>query len=169
MAERVLIANRGEIAVRIVRACRDLGLESVVAYSAADRDSLAVQLADDAVCVGPGPAVRSYANIPALLYACARTGADYVHPGYGFLAENPYFAAACADVGVVFVGPSAEQIALMGDKIAARAAMRRAGLPVLPGSTGPVGREEAAEIAADIGYPVVLKAVAGGGGRGISV
>jgi acetyl-CoA carboxylase biotin carboxylase subunit len=170
MFETVLICNRGEIAVRIVRACRELGIRSAVAYSSVDRESLAVELADDAVCIGPGAGARSYANIPAILYACARVGADAVHPGYGFLAEDAAFAAACEQVGVTFIGPSADNIALMGDKVAARAAMREAGVPVLPGSRGPVsGADEAANVAAEIGYPVVLKAAAGGGGRGIAV
>jgi acetyl-CoA carboxylase biotin carboxylase subunit len=170
MVSRVLVANRGEIAVRIVRACRDLGIPSVAAYSSADADSLAVRLADDAVHIGPAPAARSYNNIPALLYACARTGADAVHPGCGFLSEDPIFATACAEVGITFIGPSVEHITTMGDKVAARAAMRAAGVPVLPGSAGPVaGLGEAAELAARIGYPVAVKAVAGGGGRGITV
>ncbi|GGQ06502.1 acetyl-CoA carboxylase biotin carboxylase subunit [Streptosporangium pseudovulgare] len=166
----VMVCNRGEIAVRIVRACRDLGIRAVVAHSTADRDSLAVRLADEAVCVGPGPSARSYLNIPAILYACARTGADAVHPGYGFLSENAVFARACAEAGVRFIGPPAELIALMGDKITARAAMRDAGVPVLPGSDGPVASaRDAARIAAEIGYPVVVKAAAGGGGRGIAI
>jgi acetyl-CoA carboxylase biotin carboxylase subunit len=165
----VLVANRGEIALRIVRTCRELGLRSVVAHSTVDRDSLAVRLADGAVCVGPGPAARSYRNIPALLYACARAGADALHPGYGFLAEDSRLAAACREVGVTFIGPPAECIALMGDKIAARSAMRAAGVAVVPGSAGALsGPAEAAEVAAEIGYPVLLKAAAGGGGRAIA-
>jgi acetyl-CoA carboxylase biotin carboxylase subunit len=168
--DTILIGNRGEVAVRLVRACRELGIRSAVAYSTADRDSLAVGMADDAVCVGPGPASKSYRNIPALLYACARVGADALHPGYGFLAEDARFAAACRDVGVAFIGPSCEHIALMGDKVAARTAMRAAGVPVLPGSDGVLaGPEEAADVAGAIGYPVVLKAAAGGGGRGVTV
>jgi acetyl-CoA carboxylase, biotin carboxylase subunit len=170
MFDKVLVCNRGEIAVRIVRACRDLGVRSVVAHSAADSDSLAVRLADESVCIGPGPAARSYLNIPAVLYACAKTGADAVHPGYGFLAENATFAASCAEVGIAFIGPPAPLVSLMGDKIAARMAMRRAGISVLPGSEGAVAsRHEVTEIAAEIGYPVVLKAAAGGGGRGIAI
>ncbi|WP_245614410.1 acetyl-CoA carboxylase biotin carboxylase subunit [Actinokineospora inagensis] len=166
----VLVANRGEIAVRIVRACKDLGVRAVVAHSTADRDSMAVRTADDAVCVGPGPAARSYLNMPALLYACARTGADAVHPGYGFLSENAVFARACAEAGVKFIGPTADLISLMGDKIAARAAMLKAGVPVLPGSDGPLASlREATEVADRIGYPVVIKAAAGGGGRGIAI
>jgi len=166
----VLVCNRGEIAVRIVRACKDLGLRAVVAHSTADRDSMAVRVADEAVCIGPGPSARSYLNMPAILYACARTGADAVHPGYGFLSENAVFARACAEVGIKFIGPPAELISLMGDKIAARAAMRAAGVPVLPGSDGPVtSLGEVTAVADEIGYPVVIKAAAGGGGRGIAI
>ena len=170
MIGKVLICNRGEIAVRILRACRDLGVPAAVAYSAADCDSLAVRLADESVCVGPATAARSYRNVPALLYACAKVGADAVHPGYGFLAEDPVFAATVADVGLTFIGPTADQIALLGDKIAARSAMRAVGVPVLPGSDGPVSSyPEAARAAAEIGYPVIVKAAAGGGGRGIAI
>ncbi|MEV4015102.1 acetyl-CoA carboxylase biotin carboxylase subunit [Nonomuraea angiospora] len=168
--ERILVSNRGEIAVRIVRTCRDLGIASVVAHSSADRDSLAVQLADESVHIGPEQARRSYNNIPALLYACAKTGADAVHPGCGFLAEDPLFAAACGEVGVTFIGPSPKHIALMGNKIDARAAMRAGGVPVLPASDGTVDSAyEAAEVAARIGFPLIVKAVAGGGGRGMKV
>jgi len=168
--EKVLVANRGEIAVRIVRACRDMELPVVVAHSAADRDSLATRLADETVCIGPGAAGRSYLNIPALVYAAARSGADAVHPGYGFLAEDTYFAQVCADAGLTFIGPSAEVIALMGDKIAARAAAASADVPILPGSPGAVSDlTDALGWASRIGYPVVLKAAAGGGGRGLRV
>ncbi len=170
MFDTLLVCNRGEIAVRIVRTCRKLGIRSVVAHSTADRDSLAVSLADEAFCLGPPPSGRSYLNIPAVLYACARTGAQAVHPGYGFLAEDPTFATICEDVGLTFVGPPPKVIAMMGDKSAARAAMIDAGLPVAAGSVHPLtGADDAAEQAAEIGYPVVLKAVAGGGGRGIAV
>ncbi|QFU90541.1 acetyl/propionyl/methylcrotonyl-CoA carboxylase subunit alpha [Amycolatopsis sp. YIM 10] len=170
MLKTILVANRGEIAVRVVRACRDLGVRSVVAYSAADRDSLAVELADDAVCLGPAPAGQSYQDISAILYACARTGADGVHPGYGFLSEDPAFAATCEEVGLTFVGPSSGHIGAMGDKSLARTTAARAGVPVLPGSAAPVrGLAEATEVAARIGYPVALKAVAGAGGKGIAV
>jgi acetyl-CoA carboxylase biotin carboxylase subunit len=165
----ILIANRGEIAVRIIRTCRDLGIRTAVAYSAADRGSMAVRLADEAVCVGPDAPSRSYCNIPAVLYACAKVGAEAVHPGYGFLAEDPTFAAACGQVGIAFIGPSARHVAMMGDKLAARGAMLDAGLPVLPGSPGAVSDAAAAAVAAaEIGYPVLLKAAAGGGGRGIT-
>jgi acetyl-CoA carboxylase biotin carboxylase subunit len=164
----VLVCNRGEVAVRIVRACHDLGLPAVVAHSDADRDSRAVQLADEAVCIGAGPAGRSYLNVPAILYACARTGADAVHPGYGFLAEDAYFAEACEQAGITFVGPPAEVIRLMGDKIAAREAVARAGVPVSPGSAGALtDTADALACAERVGYPVLLKAAAGGGGRGL--
>ncbi|UGY94214.1 acetyl-CoA carboxylase biotin carboxylase subunit [Streptomyces gobiensis] len=165
---KVLVANRGEIAVRIVRACRDLGIPTAVAHSDVDADSLAVRLADDAICVGPGPAARSYLNVPALLYACAKTGADAIHPGYGFLSEDADFAEACRSVGVTFIGPAPQAIRLMGDKIGARSAMAAAGVPVFPGSPGPVtDARSAADFAGAVGYPVVLKAAAGGGGRGL--
>jgi acetyl-CoA carboxylase, biotin carboxylase subunit len=168
--EKLLVCNRGEVAVRIIRTCRELGIRTVAAYSTADRDSLAVRLADEAVCVGPGPVGGSYLNIPAMLYACAKTGADAVHPGYGLLSENALFASSCQAVGVTFIGPPTRMIALMGDKIHARAAAREAGLTVLPGSDGAVAdAREVAAIAGRIGYPVLLKAAAGGGGRGIAL
>ena len=170
MFDTVLVANRGEVAVRIVRACHDLGIRAVVAYSTADRTSQAVALADDAVCVGPAPARHSYLNAAAMLYACARVGADAVHPGYGFLSEDAHFAEACRDAGVVFIGPPPEVIRVTGDKLAARRCMAAAGLPVLAGSDGPlVDVVEARSLADDIGFPVILKAATGGGGRGISV
>ncbi|ANZ39747.1 hypothetical protein BBK82_30610 [Lentzea guizhouensis] len=170
MFTKLLVCNRGEIAVRIIRTCRELGIRTVVAHSTADADSLAVRLADEAVCLGPGPAAQSYLSVTAVLYACAKTGADAVHPGYGFLSEDVVFAESCAAAGITFIGPPAALIGLMGDKIAARAAMREAGVPVLPGSDGPVRRMEAAwEVAGRIGFPLVIKAAAGGGGRGISV
>ncbi|MGH8877769.1 MAG: acetyl-CoA carboxylase biotin carboxylase subunit [Stackebrandtia sp.] len=170
MFDKVLIANRGEIAVRIIRSCRELGIGTVCAYSSADQDSLAVRMADEAVRIGPGPSARSYRNGSALLYACARTGATAIHPGYGFLSEDPAFAELCEQVGVTFIGPRSEQIRLMGDKIAARRAMRAAGVPVLPGSFEAVTDDHQARcVAADIGYPVMVKATAGGGGRGIAM
>lgn len=170
MLNKVLIANRGEIAVRIVRACQELGIKSVVAYSEADRDSLAVRLADEAVCIGPAAAAKSYLNPPALITAALITGCDGVHPGYGFLSENPYFAEMCADVKLTFVGPSAETMRLMGDKAIGRQTMRAAGVPTVPGSEGELRNlEEAIEIARQIGYPVLLKPSAGGGGRGMRV
>jgi acetyl-CoA carboxylase biotin carboxylase subunit len=165
---RVLIANRGEIAVRIIRACRELDLETVAVYSEADARSLHVRLADEAVAIGPPPALRSYLNIPRLIQAAVDTGCDAVHPGYGFLSENPAFAQACEAMGITFVGPSSATLRLLGDKIAARELAARAEVPVVPGSTRPLASvEEACELARRVGYPVLLKALAGGGGRGI--
>ncbi len=170
MFDKVLIANRGEIAVRIVRACQELGVRAVVAYSVADRDSLAVRLADEAVCIGPAAPARSYLNTPALITAALITGCDAVHPGYGFLSENPYFAEICGECNLKFIGPSPEAIRLMGDKAVARQTMRAAGMPVIPGSDGTLrGVDEATDLAREIGFPVLLKAVAGGGGRGMRV
>jgi acetyl-CoA carboxylase, biotin carboxylase subunit len=170
MFRKVLIANRGEIALRILRACRDLKVPAVVAYSDVDRDSLAVRLADEAVCIGPAPAARSYTNIPALISAALVTGCDALHPGYGFLAENAYLADICQQVGVAFVGPPSEVIARMGNKAEARKLMREAGIPLLPGTDGVVQNlGDARQAARRIGYPVFIKAVAGGGGRGMRV
>jgi acetyl-CoA carboxylase, biotin carboxylase subunit len=165
---KLLVANRGEIAVRIIRTARELGIPTVAVYSTIDADTLAVDLADEAVCIGPPPARDSYLNISNVLAAAEITGCDAVHPGYGFLAESPAFAEACASEGVTFVGPSPEVMQRMGDKIAAKAAAREAGLPVLEGSDGPVVDVRAAqEAAARAGYPVFLKAAAGGGGKGM--
>ncbi|HEY8446247.1 MAG TPA: acetyl-CoA carboxylase biotin carboxylase subunit [Thermomicrobiales bacterium] len=170
MFRKVLIANRGEIALRILRACRDLGIPAVVAYSEADRDSLAVRLADEAVCIGPAPAAKSYTNIPAVISAALVTGCDALHPGYGFLAENAYLADVCQQVGITFIGPPAEVIAKMGDKAEARKLMREAGVPLLPGTEGAIQTlGEARQAARRIGFPVMIKAVAGGGGRGMRV
>ncbi len=170
MFNKILIANRGEIAVRVVRACHELGIRAVVAYSEADRLSLAVRLADEAVCVGPAASSRSYLNPSALVSAALITGCDAIHPGYGFLSENPYFAEICADCQVTFIGPGARAIRLMGDKAIGRDTMRAAGVPTVPGSDGELrGVEEAIEIARAIGYPVLLKPSAGGGGRGMRV
>ncbi len=170
MLRKLLVANRGEIAVRVIRAAKDLGIATVAVYSDADRDSLHVQIADEAVNIGPPAAKKSYLNIPAILKAAEETGADSIHPGYGFLAENAGFAEACAAAGVVFVGPSAEAIRTMGDKVAARSAAHAAGVPVVPGSMGRVGSiEEARHILIDTGFPVMIKAAAGGGGRGIRI
>ena len=167
---KILIANRGEIALRILRACHDLGVRAVVAYSDVDRDSLAVRLADEAVCIGPAQAARSYNNIPAIISAALITGCDAIHPGYGFLAENPYLAEVCQQVGVTFIGPRPDVIELMGNKSAARNVMREAGVPIVPGSDGPVENlGEARAIARQIGYPLIVKAAAGGGGRGMRV
>jgi acetyl-CoA carboxylase biotin carboxylase subunit len=168
--KKILIANRGEIALRIIRSCRDLGIQTVVAYSEADAESLSVRLADERVCIGPADAALSYRNIPNILSAAEITGAEAIHPGYGFLAENAQFAEACEAAGVKFIGPSPESIALMGDKAQARELMTKHNIPVIPGSTGTVKDEqEARETAKRIGYPVIVKAAAGGGGRGMRV
>jgi acetyl-CoA carboxylase biotin carboxylase subunit len=164
---RVLIANRGEVAVRIIRACHELGVEAVAVYSTADRDSLHVRLADQAVHIGPPPPAASYLNIPSLVAAGATTGCDAVHPGWGFLAERAEFAAACEDNDLVFVGPRPESIEVMGDKVRAKEAAAAAGLPLVPGSDGAVTLEEAGALAREVGFPLVLKASAGGGGRGM--
>ena len=167
MFERVLIANRGEVAVRIIRACRELGVETVAVYSTADRESLHVRLADRAVHIGPPLSADSYLRIPSLVAAATTTECDAVHPGWGFLAENAAFALACEDNDLVFIGPHAETIETMGDKIAAKGAMAEAGVPLVPGSDGAVDLDQAREVAADVGFPVLLKASAGGGGRGM--
>jgi acetyl-CoA carboxylase biotin carboxylase subunit len=167
---RVLVANRGEIAVRIIRACHELGVTAIQAYSEADRDSLAVALADETICIGPAPARESYLRADTLVAAARTAKADAVHPGYGFLSESSAFARACEDAGVVFIGPSSRVIALMGDKAAARRMAATAGVPTTPGSPGKVEDSAAAREAASIvGYPVLLKAAAGGGGRGMRV
>jgi acetyl-CoA carboxylase biotin carboxylase subunit len=167
MCNKVLIANRGEIALRVIRACRELGVKTVAAYSEADRDSLPVRMADERICIGPGPSSKSYLHIPNLISAALLTGSDAIHPGYGFLSENPSFAEVCADCGVVFIGPPPSAMVRMGDKVEARQAMSAAGLPMLPGTEvlRSVGEGEAA--AERIGFPLMLKAAAGGGGRGI--
>ncbi len=170
MFKRVLIANRGEIALRIIRACRELGVETVAVYSEADRESLHVRFADDDVCIGPAPARESYLRIPRLIAAAEITGADAIHPGYGFLAENAEFAETCAASGITFIGPTPHQIRTMGDKSAARAAMIANDVPVVPGSPGPVEDvDEALAIAEKMGFPVIIKASAGGGGKGMRV
>ncbi|HEX5741502.1 MAG TPA: acetyl-CoA carboxylase biotin carboxylase subunit [Pilimelia sp.] len=167
---RLLVANRGEIALRVVRACRELGVESVAVHSSADADSPAVRLADAAVHIGPPSPRASYLHIPSIVEAARNSGADAVHPGYGFLSEDPDFAEVCADAGLMFVGPPPQVMQRLGDKSAARAAMAEAGLPLLPGTVAPVATAaEGARVAGDIGYPVIIKAVAGGGGRGMAV
>jgi acetyl-CoA carboxylase biotin carboxylase subunit len=166
----VLIANRGEIALRVARACHELGIRTVAVHSTADRDSAVVRLADEAVHIGPPPAKASYLNIPAIIEAAHRTGAQAVHPGYGFLSEDPDFAEICADNGLTFIGPPPDVISRLGDKAACRALMAEAGLPVLPGTNGPLASPaDAKDAAQQAGYPVILKAVAGGGGRGMAV
>jgi acetyl-CoA carboxylase biotin carboxylase subunit len=168
--KKVLIANRGEIALRVIRACKELGVETVAVYSEADRESLHVRFADDDVCIGPPPARDSYLRIPRLIAAAEITGADAIHPGYGFLAENAEFAETCAASNITFIGPTAEQIRVMGDKAAARRAMSEVGVPIIPGTPGPVEDvEEALAFAKQIGFPVIIKAAAGGGGKGMRV
>lgn len=170
MFRKILIANRGEIAVRIIRACRELEIKTVAVFSEADRNSLHVKLADEAICIGPPSPGRSYLNIPNIIAAAQIVGADAIHPGYGFLAENAYFAEMCATSGFTFIGPSPRSIQLMGDKAAARATMIAAGVPVVPGSEGVVKDvDHALAVAKEIGYPVLVKAAAGGGGRGMRV
>src|SRR5690349_20905324 len=170
MFSKVLIANRGEIALRVIRACRELGVQTVAVYSEADRESLHVRFADDDVCIGPPPSRESYLNIPRLIAAAEITGADAIHPGYGFLAENAEFAETCVASGITFIGPTAEQIRLMGDKASARKQMAAVGVPVVPGTPGPVeDPDEAARFAEEIGFPVIIKAAAGGGGKGMRV
>src|SRR6184192_3988881 len=170
MFSKVLIANRGEIALRVIRACRELGLETVAVYSDADRESLHVRFADDDVCIGPPPARDSYLNIPRLIAAAEITGADAIHPGYGFLAENAEFAEICAASKITFIGPTADQIRMMGDKAQARKAMSAVGVPIVPGTPGPVEDvDEALGFAKEIGFPVIIKAAAGGGGKGMRV
>jgi acetyl-CoA carboxylase biotin carboxylase subunit len=166
---RVLVANRGEIAVRVIRALRELGVESVAVYSTADAAALHTRLADRAVRIGPPPAAESYLNIASLVAAATTTGCDAVHPGYGFLAENPGLVRACEEHGLVFVGPPADVMERMGDKVRAKEEMRAAGVPLVPGSEGPVSVGEARRVASELGYPVLLKAAAGGGGRGMRV
>jgi acetyl-CoA carboxylase biotin carboxylase subunit len=170
MFDKILIANRGEIALRIERACKELGIATVAVHSTADADAMHVRLADESVCIGPPAASESYLNIPRLLAACEITGADAVHPGYGFLSENARFAEILEEHGITFIGPSAEHIRIMGDKIQAKETAKKLGIPVVPGSGGAVSTNaEAARIAKEIGFPVLVKAAAGGGGRGMKV
>ncbi|HKK09008.1 MAG TPA: biotin carboxylase N-terminal domain-containing protein, partial [Gemmatimonadota bacterium] len=170
MFEKVLIANRGEIALRVIRACRELGVATVAVYSEADRESLHVRFSDEDVCIGPPPSRESYLNIPRLIAAAEVTGADAIHPGYGFLAENAEFAEVCERSGFTFIGPSAEQIRKMGHKAQARRAMSQAGVPIVPGTEGTIEDPEEAEREAErIGFPVMIKAASGGGGKGMRI
>jgi acetyl-CoA carboxylase, biotin carboxylase subunit len=169
MFSRVLVANRGEIAVRVIRALHELGIEAVAVYSTADKDSQHVRLADRAVAIGPAPAAQSYLNIPSVIAAAATTGCEAIHPGYGFLAENPAFVAACEDNELVFVGPTADVMARMGDKVQAKLELRRADVPLVPGSEAAVDLDEARALAGELGYPLLLKASSGGGGKGMRV
>ena len=170
MFKKILIANRGEIALRVIVACRELGIKTVAVYSEADADSLHVRFADEEVCIGPARSADSYLHVPSIIATAEVTGADAIHPGYGFLSESAYLAEVCEACHIKFIGPDPHVIRLMGDKARARRAMKKAGVPVLPGSDGPVENEEQAQkLAKDVGYPVIVKAVAGGGGRGMRV
>ncbi len=170
MIHKVLVANRGEIAVRVIRTCREMGIKTVAIHSTADRDAMHVRMADQSVCVGPAPSGESYLNVPSILSAIEITDADSVHPGYGFLAENPAFAEICENYGVKFIGPSSEAIRLMGDKIEARRAVEKTKVPTVPGSGGAITEEEdGLRVSKEIGFPVIVKAAAGGGGRGMKI
>src|SRR5512146_3038296 len=168
--KKILIAHRGEIAVRIIRACKELGIKTVAVYSDVDKDSLHTKFADESICIGPASSAQSYNNIPTILTSAEITDSEAIHPGYGFLSENPHFAEACLTSGITFIGPSAESIRLGGDKAKARQIMKRRGVPIVPGSDGPVVSEDTAmKTAKRIGFPVILKASAGGGGRGMRI
>jgi acetyl-CoA carboxylase biotin carboxylase subunit len=170
MFKKILVANRGEIAVRIILACKEMGIDTVAVYSEADEHSLHVRFADQAVCIGPARSADSYLNVPAIISAAEVTGADAIHPGYGFLSESAYFAEVCEACRITFIGPDSRVIKLLGNKTRARKAMKEAGLPMLPGSDGPVKSDELAlAVGSEIGYPVIIKAVAGGGGRGMRI
>jgi acetyl-CoA carboxylase biotin carboxylase subunit len=170
MFKRVLVANRGEIALRVIRACHELGISAVVAYSEADRDTLPVRLADEAICIGPAAPARSYLHIPSIISAAEMTGCDAIHPGYGFLSENPYMAEICDKVGITFIGPSSAAISAMANKVEARKMMRAAGLPIIPGTEDALlNADHARTVADEIGYPLLMKAAGGGGGRGMRV
>ncbi|HEU5141182.1 MAG TPA: biotin carboxylase N-terminal domain-containing protein, partial [Bacillales bacterium] len=170
MIKKLLVANRGEIAVRVIRACKELDIETVAVYSEADRDALHTRMADEAYCIGPAASKDSYLNFTNIMSIAKLTGVEAIHPGYGFLAENADFAEICAECNVTFVGPSADAISRMGTKDVARTTMKEAGVPIVPGSEGVIsGEDEAIKIAEEIGYPVIIKATAGGGGKGIRV
>ncbi len=170
MFDKILIANRGEIALRVIRACHEMGIASVAVHSTADSDAMHVRMADESVCIGPNASTRSYLSIPAIIAACEITGAQAIHPGYGFLSENAAFVQVLEDHDITFIGPSAAHIRIMGDKITAKETARKLGIPVVPGSDGGVPDVEAArKVAAEMGYPVIIKATAGGGGRGMKV
>src|SRR5437868_4800582 len=170
MFKKILIANRGEVALRIIVACRELGIKTVAVYSEADENSLHVRFADQDVCIGPPRSADSYLNVPAVISAAEITGADAIHPGYGFLSESAYLAEVCEACHIRFIGPDPKVIRLMGDKSKARKAMKKAGLPLLPGTDGPIeNEEEGLKFANSVGFPVIVKAVAGGGGRGMRV
>ncbi len=170
MFDKILVANRGEIALRVIRAAREMGIRTVAVHSTADADAMHVRMADESVCIGPPPSTQSYLSIPSIIAACEITGAQAIHPGYGFLSENARFVQIVEDHGLTFIGPSAEHIRIMGDKITAKETARELGIPVVPGSDGGVATvEEAKRIGRDFGYPVIIKATAGGGGRGMKV
>ncbi|MCK9573095.1 MAG: acetyl-CoA carboxylase biotin carboxylase subunit [Candidatus Omnitrophica bacterium] len=170
MFSKILIANRGEIAIRVMRACREMGIKTVAVYSEADKNSLHLEFADEAICIGKAPSSESYLNISSIISAAEITDSDAIHPGYGFLAENPYFAEVCESCGIKFIGPSAENIRLMGDKVKAKETMRKANLPLIPGSKGALKtKDDALTLAKKMGYPIILKAKAGGGGKGMRV
>jgi len=170
MFHKILIANRGEIAIRIIRACKEMGIKTVAVYSQADSQSLHVKLADESVCIGPAPSALSYLNINAIISAAELTDAEAIHPGYGFLSENANFAEVCEKCGITFIGPSAESMRIMGDKISARQAVIKQGVPILPGTKeGVHSVEDAVKVSKEIGFPVIIKATAGGGGRGMKI
>lgn len=170
MFKKILIANRGEIALRVIRACKEMGIQSVAVHSTADADAMHVRMADESVCIGPNPSSQSYLSIPAIVSACEITGAEAIHPGYGFLSENAAFVQVLEDHNIIFIGPTAEHIRIMGDKITAKDTMKKLGVPCVPGSDGGVADvDEAKRVAKEIGYPIIIKATAGGGGRGMKV
>ena len=170
MFDKILIANRGEIALRVVRACREMGVKSVAVHSTADADAMHVRMADEAICIGPPSSAHSYLSFPAIISACEITGAQAIHPGYGFLSENAAFVQAVEDHDLTFIGPTAEHIRVMGDKISAKDTMKELGVPCVPGSDGGVPTlEDAQRVGEEVGYPVIIKATAGGGGRGMKV